>query len=77
MENKFNVEVCSATNVECSYCQPVCGHRLLCDKCNVKTCGANFNGWCRQPYLMCWVRKDVLGYAEEYRERVKAKSNKC
>lgn len=39
MENKFNVEVCSITNVPCSYCQPVCDHRHLCDKCTIKTCG--------------------------------------
>ena len=47
MENNFNVEVCAATNLPCSYCQPVCDHRILCDKCNIIQCGANFKGWCR------------------------------
>lgn len=71
MENKFNVEICLVTNIPCSHCQPICDHRYSCDKCSVKTCGANFDGWCRQPYLMCWVRKEIPEYAEAYKERNK------
>ena len=71
MKYKFNMKICSATNIPCSYCQPVCDHRLLCDECNVRSCGANFDGWCRQPYLMCWMRSGVIPEnAEVYRERI-------
>lgn len=71
MKYKLNVEICAATNILCSYCLPVCDHRLLCDECHVRSCGANFDGWCRQPYLMCWMRSGVIPeYAEVYRERI-------
>ena len=68
-EEKFNVEICASTNLPCCKCQPVCSHRLICDKCEVETCLANFDGWCRQKYLECWLRKSSSEYAEVYRKR--------
>ena len=70
IENKqFNIEICAATNQLCSYCQPMCDHKVICDRCFNKKCSANFDGWCRQISLKCWLRACEPCYIQAYKNR--------
>ena len=70
-EKRFNVEICVATNSPCSHCQPVCDHILICDECPNGRCFGNFDGWCRQTSLKCFLRANVSEMGEAYFERMK------
>lgn len=67
------MEICAITNIPCSYCNPVCSHRLECDICPNKKCMANFDRYCRQPYLKCDMRFYNGELRDIYLERIKNK----
>lgn len=69
-EKRFNVEICAATNSPCSHCQPVCDHILICDECPNGRCFGNFDGWCRQTSLKCFLRANVPEMGEVYNRRL-------
>ena len=66
---KLNIEVCGVTNSPCSYCQPVCNHRLICDECHNRNCFGNFDGWCRQTSLNCFFRRNIPDMQEAFNNR--------
>ena len=75
MKHEFNVEICGATNVPCSHCQPVCDHLLICDKCSNTQCFGNFNGWCRQMSFRCFLRANVPEMGQVFEERIRGRQN--
>lgn len=70
----FNVEVCAATYVPCSHCQPVCDHKIISDKCHNDECNYYFNGWCRNKDIKCFMRIYSPSYQRMYNERINNKN---
>lgn len=68
-DHEFNVVICATTNSPCSYCQPVCDHRIICDRCRNRQCMSNFNGWCRHMLHECFLRRHSKEMREAWEQR--------